>query len=123
MRAARAFVTEQVDGPDRLREELALVVSELAANAVLHTSAPFTVSVTRSDDAVRIEVEDGSAVLPRVADHGDRAPTGRGLRIVDQLARARGARPTGTGKVVWAEVARAGDGISSSTRSTRRTGG
>lgn len=105
VRAARAFVAEVVDAPDQVREDLALVVSELAANAVLHTPAAFTVTVRSLGDAVRVEVADSSPVLPQVKDHGDRAPTGRGLRIVDQLARGRGVQRTDDGKVVWAEVA------------------
>ncbi len=105
VRAARAFVAEVVDAPDQVREDLALVVSELAANAVLHTTSAFTVTVRSLGDAVRVEVADTSPVLPQVKDHGDRAPTGRGLRIVDQLARARGVHRTDDGKVVWAEVA------------------
>lgn len=103
------FVTEQVndhvDASVQAREEIALVVSELTANAVLHTSAPFTVTVRALADAVRIEVADASDVLPHVKDHGDRAPTGRGLKIVDRLARARGSQTTADGKVVWAELA------------------
>jgi anti-sigma regulatory factor (Ser/Thr protein kinase) len=105
VRAARAFVAGVIDAPGRVRDEVALVVSELAANAVLHTSSPFTVTVHDLVDAVRVEVADDSPVLPQMKDHGDRAPTGRGLRIVDQLARARGVQPKDPGKVVWAEVA------------------
>lgn len=105
VRAARAFVAEVVDAPDQVREDLALVVSELAANAVLHTPAEFTVTVRSVDDGVRVEVADASPVLPQVKDHGDRAPTGRGLRIVDQLARERGVHRTDDGKVVWVELA------------------
>ncbi|KOV35773.1 hypothetical protein ADK60_08725 [Streptomyces sp. XY431] len=55
---------------------------------------------------VRFEVEDQGAALPRrVASLGDdQAVTGRGLLMVEALAVRWGSDPTGTGKVVWAEL-------------------
>lgn len=103
VRAARAFVNEVVQ-PCPAGDDIALVVSELAANAVLHTATPFTVSITARTDAVRVEVEDGSSQLPNLPAESQLVPTGRGLRIVQELTQARGAHQTPDGKVVWAEV-------------------
>ncbi|WP_159400359.1 ATP-binding protein [Streptomyces sp. XY431] len=66
-------------------------------------------AVLRLDAAgavVRFEVEDQGAALPRrVASLGDdQAVTGRGLLMVEALAVRWGSDPTGTGKVVWAEL-------------------
>ena len=53
-----------------------------------------------------IEVGDGSAALPRIADiDNETSVSGRGMFIVSCLARAWGVRPLPTGKVVWAELA------------------
>lgn len=103
-RAARLFATKVVSSADGLVDQVALVVSELAANAVLHAATPFTVAVHQTGSEVTIEVEDGSPTIPHVKDHGLAAPTGRGLRIVDQLTDDWGVNPTSAGKVVWARL-------------------
>jgi anti-sigma regulatory factor (Ser/Thr protein kinase) len=101
-----------------------LVVSELVSNAVLHGAEPIDVCVTRDGDLLRIEVSDGGrradGVAPRSRD--DRRPGGRGLHIVNSVARRWGTADTDSGKIVWAEIAlsdaKAGleDGMASSTR-------
>jgi anti-sigma regulatory factor (Ser/Thr protein kinase) len=105
-RAARLFTCDIVGGEGAGTDEVALIVSELAANAVLHAGTPFTVTIHRNgeSDHFRIEVSDGSSVLPQVKDHGQSAPTGRGLRIVDRLTHDWGVEATDDGKVVWVEV-------------------
>jgi anti-sigma regulatory factor (Ser/Thr protein kinase) len=103
-RAARMFASEVVESAGAPVDEIALVVSELAANAVLHAATPFTVALTCTDAAVTIEVEDRNPVLPQVKDHGAAAPTGRGLHIVQQLTKEWGVKPTSDGKVVWVTV-------------------
>lgn len=101
---ARRFVVERlarlgVSDPD---DDAALVVSELVTNAVLHARTDLVVRVRRYRRGVaRVEVVDGSSVLP-----GPRAVTrasrsGRGLTLVDELASDWGVEPSGTGKVVW----------------------
>jgi anti-sigma regulatory factor (Ser/Thr protein kinase) len=110
-RAARIFATEVLSAHDGLAADAALVVSELAANAVLHASTPFAVTIRCTDDVVRIEVADQDPSHPQVKDHGTAAPTGRGLRIVEQLAGAWGGEPATTGKTVWAELQLLGQGV------------
>lgn len=104
VRSARRFVERHLQDRDLGSSDAALVVSELAANAVLHATTDFTVRVAVSDSLVRIEVADGSPLLPTPKDHGDGAPTGRGLKIVERLSARWGAEPTADGKVVWAEL-------------------
>lgn len=103
-RAARLFATDVVGANDGLGDQVALVVSELAANAVLHAATPFSVTVCDAETGIRIEVADGNPAVPQLKAHENTAPTGRGLRIVEQLADRWGVRLTGSGKVVWVEI-------------------
>jgi anti-sigma regulatory factor (Ser/Thr protein kinase) len=90
---------------DTLLEDAALVVSELATNAVVHADSAFSIAVTEQDSVVRISVHDRGPDLPLLVDRGRKASSGRGLIIVDALATRWGIDPTATGKVVWAELA------------------
>lgn len=84
----------------------ALVVSELAANAVQHTVDRVTV-VLRSDGAgmVRVGVRDQTRDAPATVDADHDSPSGRGLLVVEALSQACGALPTGDGgKLVWARI-------------------
>ncbi|MET8704187.1 ATP-binding protein [Kitasatospora sp. NPDC004723] len=91
-------------------DDLVAVASELLANAARHAGPARLTALLRlaaAGDRVRFEVEDQGAALPRiVAGLGDdQAVTGRGLLMVEALAEEWGSTPTGTGKVVWAELA------------------
>ncbi|MGW3493957.1 ATP-binding protein [Streptomyces sp. NPDC001020] len=92
---------------------VALIVGELAANAVQHGHVPgrdFSLRL-RLDEAsalVRIEVADAAAAkrppegAPSSYPHGE---SGRGLLLVDILAARWGSTPRHpVGKTVWAEV-------------------
>src|SRR5206468_2951238 len=83
-----------------------LLVSELVTNAVLHARTDLTVAVERRGENVRVSVSDGSARQPRLRHHSVEAGTGRGLLLVERMARRWGVEPAGTGKVVWFEVSR-----------------
>ncbi|MFF4384933.1 ATP-binding protein [Kitasatospora sp. NPDC001547] len=90
-------------------DDLVAVASELLANAAGHAGPARLTALLRlaaAGDRVRFEVEDQGAALPRiVAGLGDdQAVTGRGLLMVQALAEEWGSVPTGTGKVVWAEL-------------------
>ena len=67
------------------RQDAALMVSELVANALMHGIGAITLRIGVEPGAVRVEVADDGilAVAPRPA-AGARG--GWGLRIVDQLA-------------------------------------
>ncbi len=103
-RAARRFATDVIGAAEEVTDQVALVVSELAANAVLHAATPFTVTVSDDESGIRIEVADGNPAVPQLKAHQNTAPTGRGLRIVEQLTERWGVRRTGNGKVVWVEI-------------------
>ncbi|MEJ3743938.1 ATP-binding protein [Actinomycetes bacterium KLBMP 9797] len=91
----------------RLSEDLTdaacIVVTELVNNVVAHARTPMTVSATRRDGGLVVAVRDRSHVEPRW--QGKVAPTsqgGRGLLLIDKVARRWGATPLPDGKVVWA---------------------
>jgi len=102
--AARHYVVAQLAGvPRTIVDEVAVMVSELATNCVRHTDTEFRVNVEHDENRIRVEVTDRGpgAPTPRVPDASE--PTGRGLRIVRELADSFGVDPTtGTpGKTVW----------------------
>jgi anti-sigma regulatory factor (Ser/Thr protein kinase) len=93
--------------------EVRLVVTELVANAVKHGSLaaddPILFRAVRDDSAVLIEVSDRGpgpdAHLIAPEDPGFFSTHGRGLMIVDRIARRWGIRHTGQRTFVWAEIA------------------
>ena len=104
---ARRFVEGAVTGAGLagLAYTATLLVSELVANAVLHTGdTPIEVVVRATGDRVRVEVHDGSPVLPVRKNYSNMSGTGRGLMLVERMAAEWGAEPTTSGKVVWFEV-------------------
>ncbi|MFG2812432.1 ATP-binding protein [Streptomyces sp. NPDC048410] len=90
-------------------ETVALVVAELAANAVLHGRVPgrdFELRLHRESDHVRVEVSDTHPDHPKLPAPDPTAEGGRGLLLVEAAATRWGTSPrTGPGKTVWAECA------------------
>ena len=89
---------------DDLVGDAALVTSELATNAITHGSSPFRTSLVRTDDVVRVAVEDGSSATPDQQDAQPGDQHGRGMAIVAILSRRSGYDATPSGKVAWAEL-------------------
>ncbi|GAB7033441.1 ATP-binding protein [Streptomyces sp. NPDC021749] len=82
-----------------------LLVSELITNAVQHVGVgPVSVTARLASSALRIEVDDTSAVLPQPVVLDEEAEGGRGLVLVAALADRHGAEPTPAGKRCWAEI-------------------
>jgi hypothetical protein len=102
--AARRFVRTQLGGSTHDIDTAVLLVSELVTNAVLHARSAFTVRVEQLAEVVRVEVGDSSPIPPRMHTYSAMSATGRGLRLVERLARAWGVVPTPEGKRVWFEV-------------------
>jgi hypothetical protein len=80
-------------------------LSEVVTNAVLYGGAPIRVVGGVVGDHVRVEVSDGSTVLPVRQSPGPTSPTGRGLGLLDSLSRAWGVDVGVSGKTVWFEIA------------------
>ncbi|MEV0776004.1 ATP-binding protein [Streptomyces sp. NPDC050433] len=116
-RLARRLATQQLDAWGipygcEPSDAAALVVAELAANAVLHGRVPgrdfaLRLAYNTAKDLVRIEVSDTHNTLPSRAPRGA-APDeerGRGLVLVDAIAVQWGiSGRSGPGKTVWAYV-------------------
>lgn len=101
---ARHFVESILSGwgLDDLSWPATLIVSELAANAALHARGEdINIRIRSDDDCVRLEVSDSSLRLPQQRSYTSEATTGRGLRLVSELAAEWGVSTTGTGKTVW----------------------
>jgi len=102
---ARRFLHETVSlwSLEAVGDDAAVVLSELATNAVIHARTDFTVRLSPSGkQALRLSVTDGSTQMPRRVTSRD-ATSGRGLQLIDALSAEWGATVNGVeGKTVWA---------------------
>lgn len=89
-------------------EPAVLLVSELVSNAVLHPdvpSGPIELRVDLKGDCIHIEVEDADPSPPVNKPHAVDSERGRGLEIVDRLAKEWGWAPLQeNGKRVWCDI-------------------
>jgi hypothetical protein len=102
-RWAGADLAEHAD----LADDAALVVTELAANAVVHARSGFTVTLSVPGDVLRISVRDASPLPSSGA--GPALPPAplHGLGAVDALASRWGVKSLGNaGKTVWVDLRR-----------------
>ncbi|MEV2249803.1 SpoIIE family protein phosphatase [Streptomyces sp. NPDC050147] len=90
-------------GLQELTDSLELLVSEVVTNAVRYASRPVTLRLLRTD-VLRCEVGDDVPQLPRLRQARATDEGGRGLYLVNKLARRWGATRLSTGKVVWFEL-------------------
>ena len=104
--AARRFTTATLTslGENHLVYDGALIISELATNAIIHGGSPFRASIERAANVVRIAVEDAGPGLPRSRRAPDDALNGRGVAIVEELSSRWGCDRLNGGKVLWAEL-------------------
>jgi anti-sigma regulatory factor (Ser/Thr protein kinase)/DNA-binding XRE family transcriptional regulator len=106
LREARAFLRRMLAGCP-LADDLVLICSELAANAIEHSASAqpggqFTVHAeVRDGDYAWIEVEDQGGRWERTEPSDAR---GRGLVVVDELAAYWDIRGDDTGRVVCARL-------------------
>lgn len=113
VRALRWWLKELLP-PCEALDDVILVASELATNAIRHTASgqggQFAVEITWTVDAVRVGVVDeGGPSEPRIID----APTGeagRGLLAIRELSVRRGCDGDELGRGVWADVPWAANG-------------
>jgi anti-sigma regulatory factor (Ser/Thr protein kinase) len=89
--------------PREIADEVAIMVSELATNCVRHTVTDFTVRVEQTPSDVRVDVTDTGGGMPQVRSPELSEPSGRGLRIVQELSDSFGIteRKGAPGKTVW----------------------
>ncbi|WP_338494038.1 ATP-binding SpoIIE family protein phosphatase [Streptomyces sp. SJL17-4] len=99
--ARRALVRWDLE---ELTDSVELLISEVVTNAVRYAERPVTLRLLRTD-VLRCEVGDDSPQLPRQRRARDTDEGGRGLFLVNRLARRWGATRLSGGKVVWFELA------------------
>jgi anti-sigma regulatory factor (Ser/Thr protein kinase) len=86
-------------------DTVALLVSELATNAILHAYGPeIRVRILDHGPRLRVEVFDGSPVLPVPRRAHAHAEDGRGLALVQAQAVRWGVETHPDGKTAWFEV-------------------
>ncbi|QNP65069.1 SpoIIE family protein phosphatase [Streptomyces genisteinicus] len=90
-------------GLEELSDSVELLVSEVVTNAVRYAERPVMLRLLRTE-VLRCEVGDDSPQLPRQRRARDTDEGGRGLFLVNRLARRWGATRLSTGKVVWFEL-------------------
>jgi anti-sigma regulatory factor (Ser/Thr protein kinase) len=106
IRSVRQFVqsTLLAWGETELLEDAAVVISELATNAVRHARSPFRVSISREQGTIRLMVHDGSGESAEAQPLTTDAEGGRGLSLVAALCPTWGTEHVADGKIVWAEL-------------------
>ena len=90
-----------------LSDTAALLTSELVTNAVLHGRSGLAVIALADADVVRVEVADGTPVMPRLRPARPDGTTGRGMQLIASLASRWGMRRLEAAdyrKVVWFEL-------------------
>lgn len=107
---ARTFVSVLVKewGYEANAADVALIVSELFTNAVVHTrdqpDSRIKVCLHLRGSVLRVEVHDGTDKVPEPRAASPGAESGRGLHIVEAIAVGWGCDSTPDGKYVWCEV-------------------
>ncbi|MFI1335146.1 ATP-binding protein [Streptomyces sp. NPDC020845] len=87
-------------------DDAELLVSEVVTNALRYTGGAvrLTLCLCPADGTLRCEVEDADPTLPQSRQACEDDEGGRGLYMIDLLARSWGSHRTGTGKTVWFEL-------------------
>ena len=101
---ARAFAVSALPSSSNIGARVALLVSELAANAILHARSQFSVRMLVDPSRVRVEVTDHGPGVPVRRDYEKDAITGRGLIIVDGMSDRWGSDQIDGTTIVWCEV-------------------
>lgn len=115
--AARRMVRDALEGwcDEDLTDDIALCVSELVTNAVVHAESGPRVLVHVRPAVVHIEISDESDSLPVLRGAGPEDTSGRGVSILGTLSDRWGSyRRSGGGKTVWFDVGRAGRPVEAS---------
>lgn len=110
-RQARRVVDEELValGRPELIDDVDIVVTELVVNAVIHARTTIELTIRPAGSGVRVEVSDGSPVIPRWTPAAMSSTSGRGLILVNRMTSAWGVEPHDGGKTVWAVIEQPAD--------------
>ena len=102
---ARRLAREHVAAcPPEVIDTVALLVTELVTNAILHARTKLHLEIDVMPTRIRLRVKDGCPQVPVVRHYGAEDVTGRGLALVELLATDWGIEETPDGKAVWCEI-------------------
>ncbi|WP_329176316.1 ATP-binding protein [Streptomyces sp. NBC_01477] len=121
VREVRAFTRDALAGLDHAVGDIVLCVSELATNAVRHSTphdGTFHLDIRVGRDKLRVECHDSGSKKPTLQTPSDADEGGRGLLLVQALASRWGVSSRPLGKCVWFEI----DGDPSVLQGCRRAG-
>ncbi|MET8155947.1 ATP-binding protein [Sphaerisporangium sp. NPDC005289] len=111
VRRARQFTQDLLGEDHPAVDDAVLAVSELVTNSLRHSHSEeaggtVTLTIRSSDTAIRIEVTDegSSTSTPHVRDEPD-AEGGRGLQIINALAKEWGTTHHGPNVTLWCDIA------------------
>jgi signal transduction histidine kinase len=105
-KARRLTTGAMPDVPASARERVALVVSELVTNCIRHAGTELALKLTRNNGTVLVEVTDYGKGRPKLLAPAPAEPHGRGLMMVQALARQWGVTDNvDHGKTVWCTIA------------------
>jgi anti-sigma regulatory factor (Ser/Thr protein kinase) len=112
-RQARSAVRQALAGwgMNHLTGDAELLASELVANAAEHgDGTPISLALRRHAEpaerpGITCEVTDASPAIPQRTEPGPDSERGRGLAIVNTLARSSGVRASEAGKTSWFTLA------------------
>lgn len=89
-------------GVPELTEPACIAVTELVNNVVAHAGTPMTLRLAPADGTLHLAVRDHCPRRPRYAGPAPLTSTGgRGLVLIDTVARRWGSTPLPDGKVIW----------------------
>lgn len=106
---ARAMVRRTLAGwcDEELLDDIALCVSELVTNAVVHARSEPRILVHVRPSVIHVEISDDSDVMPVVKNADPHDTSGRGMAILGGLSDRWGSRRrSGAGKTVWFDITR-----------------
>jgi anti-sigma regulatory factor (Ser/Thr protein kinase) len=89
---------------EHVADDVALLVSELVTNSVVHARSDVRLMLWRTGSGIRVEIIDRNPGPVELRPFEPEALGGRGLRLVEALSRDWGVRPAQPGKAVWFEL-------------------
>jgi len=105
-RTIAAFL-DPAEVPDRVVDDLLLLVSELVTNALVHAGSPAVVRLDADVERIKVAVADNEPDRSlSIVEPDPLSSRGRGVLLVDRLAARWGVEPRQEGKIVWFELPR-----------------
>ena len=93
------------DQVEAVLDDVRLIVSELMTNAIQARPTKVRLQIAAGTDHIRVSVADDGAGSPALRRPHATSEHGRGLWIVEQIAKSWGTDSRPDGKQVWADIA------------------